>query len=65
MGKTLFDKIWNTHLVADTGTGSSLIAIDRVFLHERTGASALKSMAAAGRPVRDPLPAPARIPSPP
>lgn len=33
---------------------NALIAIDRVFLHERTGAAALKSMAAAGRQVIDP-----------
>jgi 3-isopropylmalate/(R)-2-methylmalate dehydratase large subunit len=52
--KTLFEKIWDAHHVAYTGTGASLIAIDRVFLHERTGAAALKSMAAASRPVRDP-----------
>lgn len=36
------------------GGGSALIAIDRIFLHERTGAAALNSMAAAGRPVVDP-----------
>ncbi len=52
--RTLVDKIWDAHLVSQTASGASLIAIDRVFLHERTGASALKSMAAAGRPVRDP-----------
>lgn len=52
--KTLFEKIWQAHQVSQTATGASLVAIDRVFLHERTGASALKSMAAAGRPVRDP-----------
>jgi 3-isopropylmalate/(R)-2-methylmalate dehydratase large subunit len=40
--------------VADLGGGNALIAIDRVFLHERTGAAALKSMAAAGRTVVDP-----------
>ena len=54
MGLTLFDKIWNAHLVAEITTSASLIAIDRVFLHERTGAAALKSMAAAGRAVLDP-----------
>ncbi|MPS67963.1 MAG: 3-isopropylmalate dehydratase large subunit [Novosphingobium sp.] len=53
-GKTLFEKIWQAHHVADSATGAALIAIDRVFLHERTGAAALKAMAAAGRPVRDP-----------
>lgn len=34
--------------------GGALIAIDRVFLHERTGAAALNSLAAAGRSVADP-----------
>lgn len=54
MHQTLFDKIWDIHHIADTAGGSALIAIDRVFLHERTGASALNSMAEAGRTVRDP-----------
>ena len=40
--------------MADLGGGSALIAIDRVFLHERTGAAALNSMVEAGRPVIDP-----------
>ncbi|WCT79706.1 3-isopropylmalate dehydratase large subunit [Novosphingobium humi] len=54
MARTLADKIWDAHVTATTAAGSDLVAIDRVFLHERTGASALKSMAAAGRPVVDP-----------
>lgn len=54
MPKTLFEKIWDTHRVAQTAGGSTLIAIDRVFLHERTGAAALKRMAEMGRTVRDP-----------
>ena len=54
MGLTLFDKIWDAHRVAETPGGTALIAIDRVFLHERTGAAALNSMAAAGRAVVDP-----------
>ncbi len=52
--KTLFEKIWDAHHVAQTAGGAHLIAIDRVFLHERTGANALKSLTANGRPVRDP-----------
>jgi 3-isopropylmalate/(R)-2-methylmalate dehydratase large subunit len=36
------------------GGESALIAIDRIFLHERTGAAALGSMAEAGRAVIDP-----------
>ncbi len=51
---TLFEKIWSPHVVTDLSEGSALIAIDRVFLHERTGAAALNSMAEAGRPVIDP-----------
>lgn len=54
MARTLFDKIWDAHVIADLGDGAALIAIDRVFLHERTGAVALKSMAAAGHKVADP-----------
>jgi len=51
---TLFAKIWDRHVVADLGGGTALIAIDRIFLHERTGAAALKSLAEAGRRVADP-----------
>ena len=54
MKHTLFDKIWDAHQVAQTATGRHLIAIDRVFLHERTGAAALKRMAEMGRKVLDP-----------
>jgi 3-isopropylmalate/(R)-2-methylmalate dehydratase large subunit len=53
MADTLFARIWEAHVVADLGDNHALIAIDRVFLHERTGAAALKSMAAAGRKVID------------
>lgn len=51
--KTLFAKIWGSHVVADLGGGNALIAIDRIFLHERTGAAALKAMREKGRPVID------------
>ena len=54
MGTTLFDKIWTAHKVADLGDGDCLIHIDRIFLHERTGAVALKGLEQAGRTVRDP-----------
>ena len=52
--RTLFAKIWDAHVVADLGGDVALIAIDRIFLHERTGAAALKSLAEAGRAVADP-----------
>jgi len=51
---TLFDKIWNTHAVRDLGNGIALVAIDRIFLHERTGSIALKSLRESGRPLADP-----------
>ena len=52
--KTLFDKIWDLHVIADLGSGNALIAIDRIFLHERTGAAALNSLKLAGRTMADP-----------
>jgi 3-isopropylmalate/(R)-2-methylmalate dehydratase large subunit len=51
---TLFDKLWTRHLVRDLGGGAGLLAIDRVFLHERTGSIALESLRQSGRPVADP-----------
>lgn len=44
MSQTLFDKIWNSHKIKSLPTGEDLIAIDRIFLHERTGSVALESM---------------------
>lgn len=52
--QSLFDKLWDNHIVSELPGGGALIAIDRVFLHERTGAAALNSLSAAGRPVADP-----------
>ena len=54
MSKTLFDKLWDLHTVADLGNGNSLLHIDRVFLHERTGSIALQSIAEKNRKVRMP-----------
>ena len=54
MKHTLFAKIWDAHRIADTAGGAQLIAIDRVFLHERTGAAALRRMAETGHKVLDP-----------
>ena len=52
--RTLSDKIWDLHVVREVAAGVALLAIDRVFLHERTGSVALKGLAAAGRLVLDP-----------
>lgn len=52
--RTLLDRLWEPHVVADLGGGTALLAIDRVLLHERTGAAALNALAEAGRAVADP-----------
>ena len=54
MPRTLFDKLWDSHLVEDLDDGRSLLYIDRIFLHERTGSIALQSLHEAGREVRAP-----------
>lgn len=54
MARSIIDKLWDDHLVADLGEGTSLLYIDRVFLHERTGSVALKELAAANRRIRNP-----------
>ena len=44
MADTLFDKLWNTHTICQTSTGETLIYIDRIVMHERTGTIALNSL---------------------
>jgi 3-isopropylmalate/(R)-2-methylmalate dehydratase large subunit len=50
---SLFDRLWDTHAIAETPGGATIVGIDRIFLHERTGAAALNSLKAAGRAVAD------------
>ncbi len=54
MSKTLFDKIWDSHLVRQFADGTSLINLDRVFVHERTGSIALTSLKERELSVRRP-----------
>ena len=54
MGTTLFDKIWDAHAVRALDDGASLVYVDRVFLHERTGSIALTTLADQDRDVRNP-----------
>ncbi len=51
---TLFEKIWQQHQVESLDGDAALIYIDRIFLHERTGSIALKSLASDGRKVVNP-----------
>ncbi|MBT3869048.1 MAG: 3-isopropylmalate dehydratase, partial [Gammaproteobacteria bacterium] len=53
-GLTLFEKIWKDHTVAQNDDGSSLIYIDRIFLHERTGSLALSGLSASDRATKNP-----------
>ena len=52
--KTLYDKIWDDHLVGDNGDGTSLIYIDRHLVHEVTSPQAFEGLRMAGRKVRSP-----------
>ncbi len=48
-GKTLYDKLWNNHLVQQRDDGSALIYIDRQLLHEVTSPQAFEGLRLAGR----------------
>ena len=52
--RTLFDKIWASHLVETQEDGTCLIYIDRHLVHEVTSPQAFAGLRAAGRPVRRP-----------
>ena len=47
--KTLYDKIWDAHLVRDSDDGSSLIYVDRHLTHEVTSPQAFEGLRLAGR----------------
>ncbi|MGB0361310.1 MAG: aconitase family protein, partial [Endozoicomonas sp.] len=48
-GKTLYDKLWDAHLVRQRDDGSALIYIDRHLLHEVTSPQAFEGLRIAGR----------------
>jgi 3-isopropylmalate/(R)-2-methylmalate dehydratase large subunit len=52
--KTLYDKIWDDHLVHEAEDGTSLIYIDRHLVHEVTSPQAFEGLRMAGRKVRAP-----------
>ncbi|MCX7933472.1 MAG: 3-isopropylmalate dehydratase large subunit [Rhodovarius sp.] len=54
MATTMFDRIWDQHVVADLGEGWSLLYLDRLLLHDLSGGRALRELAAAGRGVAEP-----------
>ena len=48
-GKTLYDKLWDSHEVKKRDDGSSLIYIDRHIIHEVTSPQAFEGLRLAGR----------------
>jgi len=48
-GKTLFDKLWESHLVRENEDGTSLLYIDRQLIHEVTSPQAFDGMRLANR----------------
>lgn len=54
MPSTLFDKVWDAHVVAELPGGGALLYIDRHLVHEVTSPQAFDGLREAGRPVRRP-----------
>ena len=54
MPKTLFEKVWNAHLVADFESGGALLYIDRHLVHEVTSPQAFDGLRETNRKVRRP-----------
>ena len=52
--RTLYDKIWESHLVHDMEDGTCVLYIDRHLVHEVTSPQAFEGLRLAGRSVRRP-----------
>ena len=52
--KTLYDKIWDAHVVTTQEDGTSVLYIDRHLVHEVTSPQAFEGLRMAGRTVRRP-----------
>ena len=52
--RTLFDKIWDSHVVERLPDGTCVLYIDRHLVHEVTSPQAFEGLRMAGRPVRRP-----------
>ena len=52
--RTLYDKVWNSHVVKRYADGSTLLYIDRHLVQEVPSPQAFDGLAAAGRPLRRP-----------
>ena len=54
MSKTIYDKIWNEHLVHQQDDGTSLLFVDRHLIHEVTSPQAFEGLRNSKRKVRQP-----------
>ncbi len=54
MARTMFDKIWDSRVVADLGDGWSLLYLDRVLIHDLSGGRAIREILDAGHSVAEP-----------
>ena len=55
MSQTIYDKIWNDHLVHQQEDGTSLLFVDRHLIHEVTSPQAFEGLRNSKRKVRQPL----------
>lgn len=54
MGKTLFDKVWDRHVIKGEDGDAQLLYIDLMLIHEVTSPQAFEGLRQAGRQVRQP-----------
>ena len=52
--KTLYDKIWENHLISEDDDGTSLLYVDRHLVHEVTSPKAFEGLSMSNRVVRSP-----------
>ena len=54
MARTLYDKIWDSHLIDEQTDGTCLLYIDRHLVHEVTSPQAFEGLRVTDRKVRRP-----------
>ena len=54
MSQTIYDKIWNEHLVHEQKDGTSLLFVDKHLIHEVTSPQAFEGLRTSNRKVRQP-----------
>lgn len=54
MAQTLFDKVWDTHVIGELGDGYQMLHVDRNLLHDLSGGQALARLEKLGMSVHSP-----------